>query len=92
MRNNFSTGVTLNYYDTGSESHFKVVVVSDVFDGLPLIKVRQIEIVSAMILLFPATQISDGYFEAGTGWWSSCTVYTGMLCMIIDDNINRRWI
>lgn len=28
-------------YTTGSETHFKVVVISDNFEGIPLIKVRE---------------------------------------------------
>lgn len=28
-------------YTTGSETHFKVVVISDNFEGMPLIKVRK---------------------------------------------------
>lgn len=66
-------------HSAGSESHFKVVVVSEVFDGLPLIKVKQphIDGVLELCMFFVETQIGNGHFEAGVGWWSSCTVYTG---------------
>ena len=64
----------------GSETHFKVIIVADMFEGMPLITVhnsRRIDCTCVMRVNCPtATQVGHGHTQAGIGRRCARSIHT----------------